>query len=120
MANNGDSAAESKQSGRAAPVPIPPPNSQSGETTPLLSPIPSLISDSSSSSNPPFFFAGARERLQTSAGLSIYIYKAAGLMSSLFSNDEREARSNEELSEASEGFGYGSGVEGIPEGSGGH
>ena len=120
LANNGGLASKSKQCGWAAPIPVPPPNSWSGETAPLLSPIPSLISDSSSDLAPQFFFVGARERLQTSTGLPIYINEAMGLMSSFFGGDEREAGSNGDLSEASEEFGYGSGTGGIPEGSGGH
>ena len=58
LADNGGSASESVRSGRAAPVPIPPPNSRQGEAPPLISPVPSLISDSSGSA-PPYFFAGA-------------------------------------------------------------
>ena len=118
MANNGHSVSESKQSGRAALVPIPLPNSQSGEALPLLSPVPSLISDSSFSSNLLFFFAGARQRPQTSAGLSIYIDETRGSLSFFFSGDKREAGSNEDFLEASEGSGYGSDSGVLPEGSG--
>ena len=118
MADNGGSASESIRSGGAAPVPIPPPNSRQGEASSLLSPVPSLISDSSAGSTPPYFFAGARSRFQERSGLSIYIDEATGLLLSFFGGDEREARSNEDVSEASEGSGHecGSGV--IPEGSG--
>ena len=63
MANNGGSASESVQSGQAAPVPVPLPNSRQGEAPSLISPVPSLISNSSASLTPPFFFAGARQRL---------------------------------------------------------
>ena len=42
-----------------------------------------------------------------------------GLMSSFFGGDEREVGGDEDLSEASEGSGYGSGSGVIPEGSGG-
>ena len=43
MADNGGSASECVRSGRAAPVPIPPPNSRQGEAPSLISPVPSLI-----------------------------------------------------------------------------
>ena len=118
MADNRGLASESVQSGRAAPVPIPPPNSRQGETSSLLSPVPSLISNSSAGSTPSFFFAGARQRFQERSGLSVYIDEAAGLMSSFFGGNKREVRSNEDVSEASEGSGYGSGSGVIPEGSG--
>ena len=120
MANNGDSASESLQSGQAAPIPVPLPNSQQGEAPPLLSPVPSLVSNSSSSLAPPFFFAGARQRFQERLGLSVYIDEAAGSMLSFFGSDEREVRSDEGISEASEGSGYGSGSGVIPEGLGSH
>ena len=108
------------KSGRAAPVPVPPPNSQQGEALPFLSPVLSLISNSSSGSSPLFFFVGARQRFQERLGLSIYIDKALGLVSSFFSGDKREVGSDEGVSEASEGSGYGSGSGVIPEGFGGH
>ena len=47
MADNGGSASKSVQSGQAAPVPVPLPNSRQGEAPSLISPVPSLISDSS-------------------------------------------------------------------------
>ena len=115
MANNGGSASESVQSGQAALIPIPPPNFRQGEASFLISLIPSLISTSSTSSTPPFFFAGARQRFQKRPGLSVYIDKASGSMLSFFSGDKREAGSNEDLSEASEGSGHGSGSGVIPE-----
>ena len=118
MADNGGSVSESVQSGRATLVPIPPPNSRQGEASSLLSPVPSLISDSSASLTPPYFFAGARQRLQERSGLSIYIDEATGSLSSFFSGDEREVRSDEDVSEASEGSGYGGGSGVIPEGAG--
>src|ERR1700743_1467332 len=46
MADNGGSASESVRSGRAAPIPVPPPNSRQGGASSLISPIPSLISHS--------------------------------------------------------------------------
>ena len=118
MANNGGLASESIRSGRAAPVPIPPPNSRQGEASSLLSPVPSLISDSSAGSTLPYFFAGARQRLQERAGLSVYIDEAMGSLSSFFGGDEREVGSNEDISEASEGSEHGSGSGVIPEGFG--
>ena len=118
MADNGGSASESIQSGRAAPVPIPPPNSRQGEASSLLSPVPSLISDSSASSTPSFFFAGARQRFQERSGLSVYIDEATGSLSSFFGGDEREVGGDEDISEASEGSGHGSGSGVIPEGFG--
>ena len=118
MADNGGLVSESIRSDRAAPVPIPPPNSRQGEASSFLSPVPSLISDSSASSSPPFFFTGARQRLQERPSLSVYINEASGSMSSFFGGDEREARSDEDISEASEGSGYGSGSGVIPEGVG--
>ena len=118
MANNGGSVSESIQSGRAAPIPVPPPNSRQGEASSLLSPVPSLISDSSAGSTLPYFFAGTRQRFQERLGLSVYIDEAPGLMSSFFGGDEREVRSDEDVSEASEGSGHGSGSGVIPEGVG--
>ena len=118
MADNGGSASESVWSGRATPIPVPLPNFRQGEASSLISPIPSLISDSSARSTPPFFFAGARQRFQERPGLSIYIDKVSGSMSSFFGGDEREVGSNEDLSEASEGSGHGSGSGVIPEGVG--
>ena len=79
MADNGGSASEPIRPGQAAPIPVPPPNSRQGETSSLLSPVPSLISDSSTGSTPSFFFAGARQRLQEGSGLSVYIDEATGL-----------------------------------------
>ena len=52
-------------------------------------------------------------------GLSVYIDKVMGSMLSFFGGDKREVRGDEDLSEASEGSGYGSGNGGISEGSGG-
>ena len=118
MADNGGSVSESVRSGRATPIPIPPPNSRQGEASSLISPIPSLISDSSAGSTPPFFFAGARSRFQERSGLSVYIDEATGLMSSFFGGDEREAGGDEDSSEASEGSGHGGGSAVIPEGIG--
>ena len=118
MADNGGLASESVRSGQAVVLPVPPPNSKQGEAPSVISPIPSLISNSSASSTLPFFFAGARSRFQERAGLSVYIDKASGSMSSFFGRDEREAGGNEDLSEASEGSGYGSGCGVIPEGVG--
>ena len=118
MAHNGGSVSESIRSSRAAPIPVPPPNSRQGEASSLISPVPSLISDSSTSSTPPFFFAGARQRLQERSGLSIYIDEAMGSLLSFFGRDKREVRSDEDLSEASEGSGDGSGSGVIPEGVG--
>ena len=118
MADNGGLASESVRSDRAAPVPVPLPNSRQGEASSLLSPVPSLISNSSASSTPPYFFAGARQRLQERSGLSVYIDEATGSLSSFFGGNEREARSDEDISEASEGSGDGSGLGVIPEGFG--
>ena len=118
MAFNGGSVSESIRSCRAAPIPVPPPNSQQGEASSLISPIPSLISNSSTGSTLPFFFAGARSRVQERLGLSVYIDEATGSMSSFFGGDEREVGSDEDLSEASEESGDGSGSGVIPEGSG--
>ena len=118
MADNGGSTSESIQSGWAPPIPVPPPNSRQGEASSIISPIPSLISDSSAGSTPPYFFAGARQRLQERLGLSIYIDKAMSSLSSFFSDDEREVRSDEDVPEASEGSGHGSGSGVIPEGFG--
>ena len=114
MANNGGSTSESIRSGRASPIPVPQPNSRQGEAPSIISPVPSLISDSSAGLTPPYFFVGARQRLQERLGLSIYIDKAAGSMLSFFSSEEREVGSNEGVSEASEGSGYGSGSGVIP------
>ena len=47
MADNGGLASKPVRSGQAAPVPIPPPNSRQGEASSFISPVPSLISDSS-------------------------------------------------------------------------
>ena len=118
MADNGGLASESVRSGRAAPVPIPLSNSRQGEAPSLISPVPSLISDSSTGSTPPFFFAGARQRFQERLGLSVFIDKVSGLLSSFFGSDEREVRSDEDISEASEGSGHGSGSGVILEGFG--
>ena len=118
LADNGGSNSESVRSGRAAPVPIPPPNSRQGEASSLLSPVPSLISDSSAGLTPPYFFAGARQRFQERSSLSVYIDEATGSLSSFFGGDEREVRSDEDVSEASEGSGHGSGSGVIPEGFG--
>ena len=118
MADNGGLVSESVRSGRAALIPVPPPNSRQGEASSLLSPVPSLISDSSAGSTPPYFFAGARQRFQEGSGLSVYIDKATGSLSSFFGGDEREARSDEDVSEASEGSGHGSGSGVILEGFG--
>ena len=118
MADNGVSVPESVRSSRATPIPVPPPNSRQGEASSLLSPVPSLISDSSVGSTPPSFFAGARQRFQERSGLSVFINKATSSMSSFFGSDEREVGSDEDVSEASEGSGYGSGSGVIPEGVG--
>ena len=118
MANNGGLASESIRSGQATLVPVPLPNSQQGEASFLISPIPSLISNSSAGSTPLFFFAGMRQRFQERLGLSVYIDEATGSLSSFFGGNEREAGGNEDLSEASEGSGYGSGSGVIPEGIG--
>ena len=118
MADNGGLASESIRSGQAAPIPVPPPNSRQGEAPSIISPVPSLISDSSAGSTPPFFFAGARQRFQERSGLSIYINEASGSLLSFLGGDEREVGSNEDLSYASEGSGYGSGSGVIPEGVG--
>ena len=118
MADNGGLASKSVRSGWAALIPVPPPNSRQGEASSLLSPVPSLISDSSAGSTLLYFFAGARQRLQERLGLSVYIDEASGLVSSFFSSDKREVGSNEGMSEASEGSGYGSGSGVIPEGLG--
>ena len=42
VANNGHSSSESIQSSWAAPIPVPPPNSQQGEAPPMISPVPSV------------------------------------------------------------------------------
>ena len=118
MADNGSSVSESVRSGRAPPLPVPPPNSRQGEASSLLSPVPSLISNSSASSTPPYFFAGARQRFQERSGLFVYINEATGSLSSFFGGDEREVGGDEDVSEASEGSGLGSGSGVIPEGFG--
>ena len=118
LANNGGSASESVRFGQAAPVPIPPPNSRQGEAPSFISPVPSLISDSSAGSTPPYFFAGARLRFQERSGLSIYIDEATSSLSSFFGGDEREVGSDEDIPEASEGSGHGGGSGVIPEGVG--
>ena len=115
MADNGGSASKSIRSGWATPVPIPLPNSRQGEAPSLISPVPSLISDSSANSTPLFIFAGARSRLQERSGLSIYIDEVTSSLSSFFSGNEREVRSDEDVSEASEGSGHGGGSGVIPE-----
>ena len=117
MADNGHLSPKSKQSGQATLIPIHPPNSQSGEAPFLLSPVPSLISDSSAGSALQYFFAGARQQLQEAVGLSVFIDKAMGSLLSFFGGDESEAAGDEDLSEASEGSGYGSSIGSIPEGS---
>ena len=63
----------------------------------------------------PFFFVGARQRFQERLGLTVYIDEVSGSLLSFFGGDEREAGSNEDLSEASEGSGHGSGSGVIPE-----
>ena len=118
LADNGGSVSKSIRSGCAAPIPIPPPNSQQGEASSFISPVPSLISDSSAGSTLPFFFAGTQQRFQERLGLSVYIDEALSSVSSFFGSNEREVRSNEDLSEASEGSGYGSGSGVILEGVG--
>ena len=118
MADNGGSASKPIRSGRAAPIPIPLPNSQQGEASSLLSPVPSLISNSSTSLSLPFFFAGARQRFQERPGLSVFIDEALGSMLSLSGGDKREVGSDEDLSEASEGSGRGGSARVIPEGVG--
>ena len=118
MANNGHLASEYVQSGRATLIPVPLPNSRQGEAPSLISPVPSLISNSSARSTPLFFFAGARQRFQERVGLSVYIDEVMGLLSSFFSSNKREVGSNEDVSEASEGSGHGSGSGVIPEGFG--
>ena len=120
VANNGNLASESIRSGWAALVPVPQPNSRQGEAPPIISLVPSFISNSSSGLTPLFFFAGARQRVKEQLGLSVYIDKALGSMSSFFSSDKREVGSDEGIAEASEGSGYGSGSGVIPEGFGGH
>ena len=47
MAFNWGSVSKSVQSCRATPIPVPLPNSRQGEASSLISPVPSLISDSS-------------------------------------------------------------------------
>ena len=118
VADNGGLVSESVQSGQAVALPVPSPNSQQGEASSLISPVPSLLSDSSTSSTPPFFFAGAKQRLQERSGLSVYIDEAMGSLLSFFGGDEREVRSDEDISEASEGSGHGSGFGVILEGFG--
>ena len=82
--------------------PVPPPNSRPGDAASLISPIPSLISNSSASSALSLFFAGAREQFQEALGHSVFIDKRASTMLSFFSSDKREIGSNEDISEASE------------------
>ena len=118
MATNGGLVSESVQSGWAAPIPVPPPNSRQGEAPSLISPVPSLISNSSTGSTLPFFFAGARSRLQERSGLSVYIDEVTGSLSSFFGGDKREVGGDEDVSEASEGSGHGSGSGVILEGFG--
>ena len=118
MADNGGLTSESIQSSWAPSIPVPPPNSRQGEAPSIISPVPSLISDSSAGLTPPYFFVGARQRLQERLGLSIYINEAAGSMSSFFGGNKREVGSDEGVSEASEGSGYGSGSGVIAEGLG--
>ena len=86
-------------------------------------PLPSLVlSPPSSPTLPPARLRcsslRAQDRFQEISGLSVYIDKATGSMSSFFGGDEREVGSNEDISEASEGSGYGSGSGVIPEGTG--
>ena len=100
LANNGGSVSKSIRSGQATLIPIPPPNSRQGEASSLLSPVPSLISDSSAGSTPPYFFAGARQRFQERSGLSVYIDEVTGSLSSFFGSDKREVGSDEGISEA--------------------
>ena len=59
MADDGGSASKSVRSGQAALIPVPLPNSRQGEAPSLISPVPSLISNSSTGSTPPFFLTGA-------------------------------------------------------------
>ena len=80
LANNGDSASKSIRSGQAVVLPVPPPNSRQGEAPSVISPIPSLISNSSAGSTLPYFFVGARQKLQERSGLSVYINKALGFV----------------------------------------
>ena len=87
MANNGGSASESVRSGRAASIPVPPPNSRQGEAPSLISPVPSLISDSSTGLTLLFFFAGARQRFQERSGFSVFIDEASGSVSSFFGGE---------------------------------
>ena len=88
MADNGGLTFESIQSGQAVALPVPLPNSQQGEAPPIISPVPSLISNSSASSTLPYFFVGARQRFQERSGLSIFIDEASGSMSSFFGGDK--------------------------------
>ena len=118
LADNGGSVSESIRSGWAAPIPVPLPNSRQGEAPSIISPVPSLISDSSAGSTPPYFFAGTRQRFQERSGLSIFIDEATGSMSSFFGGNKREVRSDGDVSEASEGSGHGSGSGVISEGVG--
>ena len=120
MADNGCLSSESERVGGAPPIPVPLPNSRSGEAAPLLGSVPSLISDSSSSSALLYFFAGARQRFQEALGLSVFINEVAGSVLSFFSGNKREVGSDEDLSEASEGSGHGSGIGGVSEGSHSH
>ena len=109
MANNGGLASNSVQSGQAALVPVPLPNSRQGEAPPFISPVPSLISNSSASSTLLYFFVGARSRFQERLGLSLYIDEATSSLSSFFGGDKGEVGSDEDVSEASEGSRHGSG-----------
>src|SRR6202000_1302625 len=82
-------------------------------------PLPSLVLSPPSSPTPtPYFVAGATSRLKERSALSVYIDEATSSLSSFFGSDEREAGSHEDISEASEGSGYGSGSGVIPEGIG--
>ena len=78
VADNGGSASESIRSCQAAVLPVPLPNSQQGEAPSLISPVPSLISDSSAGLTPPYFFVGTRQRFQERSGLSVFINEASG------------------------------------------
>ena len=118
LTDNGGLASKPIRSGQTVAIPVPPPNSRQGEAPSIISPVPSLISDSSAGSTSPFFFAGARQRFQEKSGLSVYIDEATGSMLSFFGGNKREVGSNEDISEASEGSGYGSGSGVIPEGVG--
>ena len=60
-------------------------------------------------------FGGCSEWRQ----VTVVIDEVTGLLLSFFGSDKREVGSDEDLSEASEGSGHGSGSGIIPEGSGG-